>query len=381
MHILLSKTFLYRQRTLLLISAFALGSHFVVGQTYLGNVEFTSQNALNSWSSSWKSVSGNVYITSLVDNVITSLSPLQNLESVTGSVIISENHSLTTLAGLDKLKTVGGLEISFNSTLTNINAIQMLTTVNGSVNILGNQNLTTLNALNNALSITGDLTIKNNPKLSQCNVNAICEFLNNHSSFTYLNVSNNAGSCFNEASLNTGCNGALPVVLANFEVIVEGATALLRWATSQETNIRDFEIESSNDGTQWHCDGTVKANGESTALLQYMFIDSSPGEGNHYYRLKMNDLDGSFAYSRVRSIHLGKSGISLYPNPVADRLYIRGAGTFNLLQVFDSQGRSVLTMRENPARGIPVATWKKGFYMIKIVGQKGSSKNFRIIKN
>lgn len=381
MHIPLSKTYFYRQRTFLLISAFALGSHFVVGQTYLGNVEFTSQNALNSWSSSWKSVSGNVYITSLVDNVITSLSPLQNLESVSGSVIISENHSLTTLAGLDKLKTVGGLEISFNSTLTNINAIQMLTTVSGSVNFQGNQNLTTLNALNNALSITGDLTIKNNPKLSQCNVNAVCQFLNNHSSFNYLNVSNNAGSCFNEVSLNTGCNGALPVVLANFEVSVEGATALLRWATSQETNVRDFEIESSKDGAEWHYGGTVKATGESTTLLQYMFIDSSPEEGNHYYRLKMNDLDGSFAYSRVRSVRFNESDISLYPNPVADRLYFQDFSTFRLLEVFDSQGRPVLTLTQNPANGIPVANWKKGFYTIRAVGQDGAVKNYRIVKN
>ncbi|MEO6286107.1 MAG: T9SS type A sorting domain-containing protein [Dyadobacter sp.] len=352
-----------------------------LSQTYLGNVEFTSQNALNSWSSSWKSVSGNIYITSLVDNVITNLSPLQNLESVGGSIIISENHNLTTLNGLDKLTTVGGIELSFNSTLTNINSLNKLTLVNGSVNVNGNQNLSSLNALNNSLSITGDLTIKNNPKLSQCSATAVCNFLNNHSVFSYLNVSNNSGSCYNESLLNTACNGSLPVVLDHFQVIGEGPTALLRWATSQESNVRSFDIESSKNGHEWHYSGTVKALGESTTLFQYMFVDSSPGEGNRYYRLKMMDMDGSFAYSRVRFIRFSEPDISFFPNPVADRLSIRGAGSFKLMEAFDSQGRSVLTLKGNPSKGIPVANWKKGFYMIKVVGQDGSVKNYRIVKN
>jgi hypothetical protein len=381
MHLPLSKINFQLPRVLLLISAFALAGHIAYGQTYLGNVEFTSQNALNSWSSSWKSVSGNVYITSLVDNVISNLSPLQNLESVGGSIIISENHTLTTLNGLDKLTTVGGIEISFNSTLTNINSLNKLTIVNGSVNVIGNQNLTSLNALNNSLSISGDLTIKNNPKLSQCSATAVCNFLNSHSPFSYLNVSNNSGSCFNETFLNTACNGSLPVVLSNFDVSTEGPTALLRWATSQESNVRSFEIESSENGDEWHHNGTVQALGESTALLQYMFIDPLAREGNHYYRLKMVDLDGSFAYSRVRFIRFSGPDISFFPNPVADRLYARGIVAFKSIEAFDPQGRPLLSLTENPSKGIPVGSWKKGFYLIRIVQQDGSVTKYRIAKN
>ena len=60
----------------------------------------------------------------------------------------------------------------------------------------------------------------------------------------------------------------------------------------------------------------------------YRFIEGSEAsqvryEGNNLYRLKMGGLDGTSLYSSIRSLHVElRSAITLYPNPVTDRLYV-----------------------------------------------------------
>lgn len=352
-------------------------------QTYEGNVEFTSQSALNSWWSGWKTVTGNIYITSLATDVITDLAPLQNLEIVGGALIVSENHSLLSLTGLHRIKSAAAVEISFNDDLTSVDGLNALLTVPGPFSIISNTSLPNLNGLNHSLTIGGDLSIRNNPALVYCNASAVCNFLNNHSEFTYLNVSNNAGSCYDITALDAACNAVLPVTLTDFNATREGNAVHITWITTLESNAFNFEIEQSRNGREWQKAGSVEASGESLARLEYHFSDLLPFPGENLYRLKMNDLDGSFAYSTVRSVHVDYPHLAPFPNPVSERLFIPqlSKNKVQSLEIFDMQGFRVFNSKNELPESIPVKSWKNGSYIVKWTDNKGVPGAFHIVKN
>lgn len=110
---------------------------------------------------------------------------------------------------------------------------------------------------------------------------------------------------------------ALPVTLADFNVKKELNTGILSWVTTSETNSDHFEIERSTDIKIWHKIGFVKSFVESSVRREYRFDDSTPVRGANYYRLKMVDADGTFAFSTTKSLSFESvlEGITLYPNP------------------------------------------------------------------
>jgi Secretion system C-terminal sorting domain len=122
---------------------------------------------------------------------------------------------------------------------------------------------------------------------------------------------------------------ALPINLISFSGKKVNQTNVLNWQTSQEINATHFEIERSIDGLKFEKIGKVGLN-ESK---KYEFQDASylsPVTSNlNYYRLKLLDLDGKFAYSKIINIAnedltgfqnlsgLGTVG-NFYPNPSID---------------------------------------------------------------
>jgi len=110
----------------------------------------------------------------------------------------------------------------------------------------------------------------------------------------------------------------LPVSLLSFTGTLSGDKALLNWKTAMESNVNDYVIEKSKDAISFSVIGKVPAR---NILIggSYSFSDIESINGQVYYRLKILDKDGSFAYSKIVSIKAGASGISgvkIFPNPV-----------------------------------------------------------------
>lgn len=121
----------------------------------------------------------------------------------------------------------------------------------------------------------------------------------------------------------------LPVKLSRFEAIRSEEDALLNWTSANEVNSAMFEIERTVDGKSFEKIGEVKAAGNSSRIINYIFEDKAVAPivsfGRAYYRLKMVDKDGSFEYSPVRVVDFSKEvgeEISVYPNPFKDQLNI-----------------------------------------------------------
>ena len=170
----------------------------------------------------------------------------------------------------------------------------------------------------------------------------------------------------------TIAGSALPVTLTDFSVKKELQTAILKWKTTQESNSSNFVIERSGNGKQFLIIGEVKASGNSSVLNDYSFTDANPENGNNYYRLRMVDLDGSFAYSKMVAIEFsGKpSKFELYPNPAANRIAIRSKETKTpfKVEVFSVTGKRVLQKSVNgiTETDLDITPLLSGIYVMQI---------------
>jgi len=116
--------------------------------------------------------------------------------------------------------------------------------------------------------------------------------------------------------------GALPVNFLLFEVKKQGMAASLHWQVNGEMDVNKYIVQRSGDGTHFAPIGEVAANtgATSAAINDYTFFDAQPLDGNNYYRVVEQDLDGKPTYSSIRLLQWNTSGwnIRLYPVPTYD---------------------------------------------------------------
>lgn len=140
--------------------------------------------------------------------------------------------------------------------------------------------------------------------------------------------------------------GTLPVTLINFDGKKSTDAINLKWNTSTEINTASFDIERSFKINGFNKIGNVIALNASGGA-SYSFNDLGVANAGEYlYRLKMKDINGSFAYSNIIKFTVQeKRKIVILGNPITDNIYLEmpyanGAAAFRLL---DATGRVVYT--------------------------------------
>ena len=119
----------------------------------------------------------------------------------------------------------------------------------------------------------------------------------------------------------------LPVELISFTADTKDCIADLKWITASEENTAHFEVQQSTDGKEWATIEKIDAAINSHTEKNYNFHTRLEEQQLTYFRLKMVDLDGSFAYSPIRTTVCKKENHTTfiaYPNPANDLLYIHG---------------------------------------------------------
>ena len=354
-----------------------------------GNFAFLSQQDLNDFKTyaTCPSIQGDLAI---VGGDITDLSALSRITSVSGQFIITNNHSLTTLTGLNSLSYVGGqtvidgnellpnltgldgfkianssLIIQSNSSLTSVAGLSKLEST-GDLHFSSNNALTSLSGFTSLTAIKGNLSIAGNATLSLCAIVPICQYLTNPNGT--ITISDNATGCNSENEVKNACS-AMPVTLTKFLAQAEGKTAQLIWQTGFEKNADRFEIEHSLDALNWQKIGQIMAQGESEQLLDYRFSQANPANGVNYYRLKIVDLDATYAYSPIRSLRFSIDlATRLYPNPVSDKLYLQGVDwqTIQSVTIHDRAGKLLFKSTSPIDQGIDVHQLIGGRYVLTL---------------
>ena len=167
----------------------------------------------------------------------------------------------------------------------------------------------------------------------------------------------------------------LPVEIVSFDAAKKGSSIELYWQTASEINLSEYQIERSSDGSAFVAIGGVKSNENSASALKYGFLDENPFNGVNYYRLKIIDLDASFAYSNIASVrNSDPQKIGVFPNPFSQSLSLSLGDTHQsgqgILEVLDALGRIILSETENYTTGnelitIPTNHWTPGIYFVK----------------
>lgn len=170
----------------------------------------------------------------------------------------------------------------------------------------------------------------------------------------------------------------LPVTLIAFGVRAEGQMALLNWATTEETNSDRFEIQQSSDVQNWQTIGNVKSHGESNTLQSYDFVHLQPADGTNYYRLKMWDYDGIFAYSRIATVTFEIEDIVISPNPVVDKLTLKVSdiGALERILIASASGKTMYDQLKQKDADLPriidVRGFPSGVYIIRLTKANGT---------
>ncbi len=158
----------------------------------------------------------------------------------------------------------------------------------------------------------------------------------------------------------------LPVTLSAFSAKKEGAVAQLAWATTSESNSAYFEVQHSQDGKTWTALTQVEAKGESKELETYTYTHTNPFAVN-LYRLKMVDLDETFAYSAIKSLTFdGQEQMNVYPNPTVDRIKVSSNQLITNVKVYAQTGALVLNTTPDSANEVDLTKLSQGTYYVKI---------------
>ncbi len=188
---------------------------------------------------------------------------------------------------------------------------------------------TNISALYYSYSQDGGTTWSQNERLS--------DFFNPHVGWPQQNkmgdyfdmVSDSSGACLAWAATFNGEQDVyysyisdttiVPVELISFSASIVSKTVTLYWSTATELNNHGFEIQRSNDGTEFYSVGFVNGRGTTTRQQNYSYSDKNVFDGKYYYRLKQVDFNGSYEYSGIVEVEFRAFDSYLleqnYPNP------------------------------------------------------------------
>jgi hypothetical protein len=111
----------------------------------------------------------------------------------------------------------------------------------------------------------------------------------------------------------------LPLKWLSFTAQKQNETVLLKWSTASETNTNNFTIEHSANGKDWNTIGSILSN-NANITYNYSYVDVAPTPGINYYRIRENDNDGKYSYTKIGSINFSEDEkpFKLISNPIAN---------------------------------------------------------------
>ncbi|MBL6667272.1 MAG: T9SS type A sorting domain-containing protein [Crocinitomicaceae bacterium] len=114
-----------------------------------------------------------------------------------------------------------------------------------------------------------------------------------------------------------GSNQPLPVDLISFNGQCLGDVVGLNWSTASENNSAYFDVEKSQNGIDWSVIHSETAAGNSSAQIDYEYVDFEKTLGDVYYRLNQVDFDGNSEYYDPIQVNCGQieNVLMTFPNP------------------------------------------------------------------
>ena len=210
--------------------------------------------------------------------------------------------------------------------------------------------------------------------------------------YTGATCTNFATTCVQNTAFNTPTTC---VVLAvdglKIRGEVTGATNTVYWTTETETDNNKFVVEKSLSGNEFTKIGEVVSkaiNGNSSAPLNYSFVEINPTQGKSLYRLKIISNANAIKYSPIVTIKRGANKleiVDIHPNPTNGIVYFNVLG-FNKnvrVRLTDAVGKILINkgVVQNNNFNIDLTTFASGVYLIEAIDTISGEKSvFKIVK-
>lgn len=171
---------------------------------------FTSQSQIDSFAILYPNCTEFYSDIEISGNDITNFQGLNGLTLIGGDLLITFNSSLLELSGFENLEEIwGSLVIYGNLNLIDLTGMDSLINIYTCLRIESNHSLTDISGLNNLINSNLQcLHIRDNPVLSICNKQWLCNYLANPSGSVH--IYDNAAGCNNPPEIGDSCGIQLP---------------------------------------------------------------------------------------------------------------------------------------------------------------------------
>ena len=182
---------------------------------------------------------------------------------------------------------------------------------------------------------------------------------------------------------------ALPVTFTSVKAWQKNAGIAVEWKVENESNMQQYEVEKSLDGTNFLKVANVAANNRGAG--DYTWLDQKAGSGYNYYRIRSIDGNGQSSLTQIVKVFIGNASqeISIFPNPIANgiiniQLTNQLAGIYNV-RVLNSLGQPVLFKQITHSEGSGAKTitlnnsLTRGIYQVEITKPGGDVKIIKVM--
>jgi hypothetical protein len=168
--------------------------------------------------------------------------------------------------------------------------------------------------------------------------------------------------------------GVIPLPLKWLDLqgkLTTPAAAAISWTVTEEKNVTGYTVQYSADGTNF-IDGCTQASSNSGSMMSYSCSVPLPAAGTYLFRVKQEDLDGKFSYSKIISLRADVAAIfSVSPNPTSSAAVLRipHAAAVKKLILLSINGNAVW-QRAGALSGsvtIPMEQLPAGVYHLRVI--------------
>jgi len=173
---------------------------------------------------------------------------------------------------------------------------------------------------------------------------------------------------------NINAQGLKTLQITNFKAESRNGNAGITWKTDKETDLRQYEIESSSDGRYYKNLGFIPATNNINGDV-YEFENTVDYTDSIFYRLKIVDAKGKWLYTDLVLYKINKTtAFFIYPSVISSHsinVYLNDG--FDFIDVTNMNGAVLLKQNLGGKTGkitIPVSpAIASGLYVVQLKNQ------------
>lgn len=186
-------------------------------------------------------------------------------------------------------------------------------------------------------------------------------------------------------SVEVAACSPLPVTLVAVSVKNSEDAVVLSWKTATEIRSKYYEIERSTNPSKGFITIALMGSKNNGNGASYTYSDSDFSKSSEiiYYRLKMVDQNGTFAYSSIQGVRINsKIKSEIYPNPVSQLLTIHAVDwkSVTRINIRTTKGDLVYQSKKGVASSqIDISQLAPAIYLVELQRSKGDSEFLRFV--